>query len=100
MLFHSSANSGNAFVVGDGTSAAYYDMVAGGTGYHEFDSPGLVVTNGAFLQGSGTLVGTIKVLGTFVPGFANAVGSIFSSNSLTFGTSACWITAWAPIAIP
>jgi len=88
MLFHSSANSGNAFVVGDGTSAAYYDMVAGGTGYHEFDSPGLVVTNGAFLQGSGTLVGTIKVLGTFVPGFANAVGSIFSSNSLTFGTSA------------
>ncbi len=88
MLFHSSANSGNAFVVGDGVSAAYYDMAAGGIGYHEFDSPGLVVTNGAFLRGNGTLVGTLKVLGTFVPGFANAVGSIFSSNSLTFGTSA------------
>ncbi len=87
-LFHSTANNGNGVVVGDGVSAAYYDMAAGGTGYHQFDCPGLVVTNGASLRGNGTLVGTVKVLGTFVPGFANAVGSIFSSNSLTFGNSA------------
>ena len=82
------ANSSNEFIVGDGTSAAYYDMVAGDTGYHVFGSPGLVVTNGASLRGSGTLTGTLTVLGTFVPGFANAVGSVFSSNSLTFGSSA------------
>ena len=82
------ANNSNVFVVGDGTSAAYYDMVAGGDGYHTFGSPGLVVTNGASLRGNGTLSGTVTVLGTFVPGFANAVGSIFSSNSLSFGNSA------------
>src|ERR1039457_34143 len=82
------ANNSNVFVVGDGTSAAYYDMEAGGTGYHNFSNGGLVVTNGASLRGSGTLTGTMTVLGTFVPGFANAVGSIFSSNSLTFGSSA------------
>jgi hypothetical protein len=82
------ANNSNVFVVGDGTSAAYYDMAAGGTGYHGFSNGGLVVTNGASLRGSGTLTGTMTVLGTFVPGFANAVGSIFTSNSLTFGSSA------------
>ena len=82
----SGANNSNEFVVGDGTSAAYYDMAAGGTGYHSFGSPGLVVTNGASLRGSGTLTGTLTVLGTFVPGFS--VGSIFTSNSLTFGSSA------------
>lgn len=87
-LFHSTINSGNGVVVGDGVSAAYYDMAAGGTGYHEFDSPGLVVTNGASLRGNGTLTGTLTVLGTFVPGFANSVGAIFTSNSLTFGSSA------------
>ena len=87
-LFHPTINSGNGVVVGDGVSAAYYDMAAGGTGYHEFNSPGLVVTNGAFLRGSGTLTGTLTVLGTIVPGFANSVGSIFTSNSLTFGSSA------------
>jgi len=81
------ANNSNEFVVGDGTSAAFYDMAAGGTGYHTFGSPGLVVTNGASLRGSGTLTGTSTVLGTFVPGFANSVGSIFTSNSLSFGSS-------------
>jgi hypothetical protein len=82
------ANGSNVFVVGDGSSVAYYDMVTGGEGYHVFGSPGFVVTNNAFLRGSGTLTGTTRVLGTFVPGFAGAVGSIFSSNSLTFGSSA------------
>ena len=82
------ANNSNVFVVGDGTSAAYYDMEAGGTGYHNFSNGGLVVTNGASLRGSGTLTGTMTVLGTFVPGFANSVGSISTSNSLTFGSSA------------
>jgi hypothetical protein len=80
------ANNSNAFLVGDGTSAAYYDMAPGGSGYHDFGSPGLVVTNGASLRGSGTLSGTLTVLGTFVPGLS--VGSIFSSNSLSFGSSA------------
>jgi len=82
------ANGSNEFVVGNGNGAAYYDMVAGDTGYHVFGSPGLVVTNGASLRGNGTLTGTLTVLGTFVPGFANSVGSIFSSNSLSFGNSA------------
>jgi hypothetical protein len=82
------ANGSNVFVVGDGASAAYYDMAAGGSGYHGFSNGGLVVTNGAFLRGNGTLTGTIVVRGTFVPGFANSVGSIFTSNSLSFGGAA------------
>ncbi|HVM61295.1 MAG TPA: hypothetical protein VMV72_10555 [Verrucomicrobiae bacterium] len=82
------ANGSNEFVVGDGTDAAYYDMAPGGTGYHQFGSPGLVVTNGASLRGSGTLNGTTTILGTLVPGFANAVGSMFFSNSLSFGNAA------------
>jgi hypothetical protein len=82
------ANGSNVFVVGDGVSPAYFDMSPGGDGFHGFSNGGLVVTNGASLRGSGTLTGTIAVLGTFVPGFANAVGSIFSSNSLSFGNSA------------
>ncbi len=82
------ANNSNVFVVGDGTSAAFYDMAAGGTGYHGFSNGGLVVTNGASLRGNGTLTGTMTVLGTFAPGFTNSVGSIFSSNSLSFGSSA------------
>jgi hypothetical protein len=48
----------------------------------------LVVTNNAFLRGSGTLTSTTTILGTFVPGFAGAVGSIFSSNSISFGSLA------------
>jgi len=81
------ANNSNEFVVGDGTSAAFYDMSPGDTGYHTFGSPGLIVNTGASLRGSGTLTGTLTVFGTFVPGFANSVGSIFSSNSLSFGSS-------------
>jgi fibronectin-binding autotransporter adhesin len=91
MGFNAGANNGLEFVVGDGTSPAYYDMTANGSGYHSFSalgSPDFVVTNGAYLRGSGTLKGTIRVYGTFVPGFANSVGSIFTSNSLTFGGSA------------
>jgi hypothetical protein len=80
-------NNSNVFLVGDGTSAAYYDMQTGGSGYHDFGSPGFVVTNNAYLRGSGTLVGTTRVLGTFVPGFAGTAGSVYSSNSLSFGTS-------------
>ncbi|HTS19892.1 MAG TPA: hypothetical protein VMP11_20115 [Verrucomicrobiae bacterium] len=82
------ADNSNVFLVGDGTDAAYYDMAAGGTGYHFFGSPGLIVTNNASLRGSGTISGTTTVLGNFVPGFANAVGSIFFSNSLSFGSAA------------
>jgi hypothetical protein len=81
------ANNSNEFVVGDGTSAAYYDM-AGGTNYQTFGSPGLVVTNNASLRGNGTITGTTTVLGNFVPGFAGSVGTIFTSNSLSFGSSA------------
>ena len=86
------ANNSNEFVVGDGISAAYYDMstnvTGSGTGFHSFGSPGFVVTNNAFLRGSGTLTGTTTVDGTFVPGFANSVGWVYTSNSLTFGSSA------------
>ncbi len=88
MTIESNVNNDTEFVVGDGTSPAYYDMSPSGTGFHRFrtgGSPDLVVTNGAFLRGSGTLTGTIKVLGTFAPGFS--VGSIFTSNSLSFGGS-------------
>jgi fibronectin-binding autotransporter adhesin len=91
MTFDTGANNNNAFIVGDGTSAAYYDMstniTGSGTGYHDFNAGGLVVANNAFLRGSGTLNGTVTVLGTFVPGFANSVGSIFTSNSLTFSSA-------------
>jgi hypothetical protein len=83
------ANGSNIFVVGDGIGAAYYDMAAnGGDGYHGFSNGGVVFTNGTSLRGSGTLSGTLVVNGTFVPGFANAVGSVVTSNSLTFGSSA------------
>jgi fibronectin-binding autotransporter adhesin len=85
MAFVSTANNGNAFVVGDGTDAAIYAMYTGDTGYHYFGS-GLVVTNGATLEGNGTLVGNVTVLGTFAPGFG--VGSIYASNNLTFASSA------------
>ena len=80
------ANDGNAFVVGDSVSAAYFDMT-GGINYHSFGSPGLVVTNNGSLRGSGTITGTIKVNGTFSPGLSG-VGSIFTSNSLSFGSAA------------
>ena len=87
------ADNNGPFVVGDGTtaSAAVYEMAAGGTGYHNFNNGGLVVTNNATLRGSGTLAGNATVLGTFSPGIAavNAgVGSIFASNDLVFGSSA------------
>jgi hypothetical protein len=86
MTLDTLANSSNGFVVGDGTSAAFYDMAAGGTGYYDFGNVGLVITNGASLRGSGTIVGNVNVLGTFAPGFS--VGSIFTSNNLVFGNSA------------
>jgi hypothetical protein len=81
------ANNGQGFVVGDGTSAAYYDMVAGGTGYHYFNS-GLVVTNNATLSGTGTILGEITVLGTLSPGFGASVGTITTSNDVVLGSSA------------
>lgn len=90
MTIDSNANNDAEFVVGDGANPAFYDMASGGTGFHSFrtgGAPDLVVTNGAFLRGSGTLTGTIKVLGTIVPGGAGVAGSIYSSNSLTFGSS-------------
>jgi hypothetical protein len=80
------ANNSNAFVVGDGTSAAYYDMAASGTGYHDFNAGGLVVTSGAYLRGTGTIAGNVTVLGIFAPGFS--VGSIFFSNNVVFGSGA------------
>jgi fibronectin-binding autotransporter adhesin len=86
MRFDTLANNSNAFVVGDASSPAYYDMVAGGSGYHNFNTGGLVVTNGAFLRGNGTLAGNVGVSGTFEPGFS--VGSIYSSNTLRFGSTA------------
>lgn len=86
MRFDTLANNSNAFVVGDGTSAAYYDMAAGGSGFHNFNNGGLVVTNGASLRGNGTLVGNVTVLGTFAPGFS--VGTVVASNNLSFSSSA------------
>jgi hypothetical protein len=82
------ANNGNAFLVGDGVSAAFYDMTASGSGYHNFGG-GLVVTNAASLRGSGTLAGgPFTVLGSFVPGFFSTPASVVSSNNVTFGPSA------------
>ncbi len=86
MAVDPTANNGSGFVVGDGTNAAIYAMYTGDTGYHYFGG-GLVVTNGATIEGNGTLVGNVTVLGTFAPGFGG-VGSIFASNNLTFGNSA------------
>jgi len=85
MAFDPTANNGSGFVVGDGTHAAIYAMDTGDTGYHYFGG-GLVVTNGATLEGNGTLVGNVTVLGTFAPGFG--VGTVYASNNLTFGSSA------------
>ena len=87
LTFDTLANSSNAFVVGDATSSATYVMAAGGSGYHNFNDGGLVVTNNATLMGNGTLVGNVGVSGVFSPGIA-AVGSIYSSNNLVFGPSA------------
>ena len=80
------ANNGRPLVVGDGTSAASFELAAGGTGFHNFNAGGLVITNNATLRGSGTLVGNVTVLGTWSPGFS--VGAITTSNNLTFGSSA------------
>jgi PKD repeat protein len=80
------ANNGRPLVVGDGTSTAYLELAAGGTGFHDFNTGGLVITNNAMLRGSGTLVGNVTVLGTWSPGFS--VGAITTSNNLTFGNSA------------
>jgi hypothetical protein len=73
--------------VGDGVSAAVYEMAPGGTGNHNFNDGGLVVTNGATLLGNGTLAGNVTVLGTYSPGIGG-VGSIYSSNDLVFGSTA------------
>ena len=83
------ADNNGPFVVGDGTtaSAAVYEMAAGGTGYHNFNNGGLVVTNGATLRGTGTIVGNATVLGTFSPGIGG-VGWIYASNDLVFGSAA------------
>ena len=86
MTLDTLANNSNAFVIGDGVNAAYYDMIAGGSGYHNTANSGLVITNGAFLRGNGTLVRNVRVLGTFAPGFS--VGTVTASNDLTFGSSA------------
>jgi len=80
------ANGGNAFVVGDGVHAAIYAMNPYDTGYHTFGS-GLMITNDATLEGNGTLVSNVTVLGTFSPGFG-AGGSVYVSNNLAFGTLA------------
>jgi fibronectin-binding autotransporter adhesin len=78
----------NPLVVGDGTSAAIYQMTNTDTGYHNFNNGGLVITNGATLRGNGTLVGNVSVNGTFVPGYAGIVGSVFASNNMTFASTA------------
>jgi hypothetical protein len=89
LTFDTLANNSNAFVVGDGTSAAFYDMVAGGSGTNNFNDGGLVVTNGASLRGSGELEGNVTVLGTLAPGAPGSfVGSMIFSNNLTLGSSA------------
>ncbi len=83
------ANGSNIVVVGDGVSAAFYDMELVSTNnYHNFGT-GLTVTNGATLQGSGTLTGgNVDLLGSFAPGFSGPVGSIYASNNVYFGPSA------------
>jgi fibronectin-binding autotransporter adhesin len=81
------ANDGNAFVVGDGLSAAYYDMVTSPSN-HNFNS-GLVITNGASLRGIGTVEGQLKVFGAFAPGApGGGVGSVVASNTLQFAPGA------------
>jgi len=80
------ANNGRPMVVGDGTSAAYLELAAGGTGFHDFNTGGLVITNNATLRGNGTLMGNVTVLGTWSPGLS--VGLITVSNNLVFGSSA------------
>ncbi len=83
------ANNGNVTTIGDGTDAAYYNMVAGGIGYHDFSgNGGVIVPSGSTLGGSGTLVGNASVNGTFIPGLDGTVGSIFTSNNLAFGSTA------------
>jgi fibronectin-binding autotransporter adhesin len=81
----SGANNGAPVVVGDGVSAASWELAAGGTGFHNFND-GLVITNNATLRGEGTLLGNVTILGTISPGFS--VGTIVTSNSLMLGSSA------------
>ncbi|HTS19726.1 MAG TPA: hypothetical protein VMP11_19275 [Verrucomicrobiae bacterium] len=93
LTFDSLANivgtsTNNPFVVGNGTAPAVYNMVAGGSGYHNFNNGGLVVTNNATLAGNGTIAGAVTVYGSFVPGFASTVGSIYASNAVSFAAGA------------
>ncbi len=83
MEIETGANGGNVFVAGDGTTATFYDMAAGGIGDHSFGNGGLVVTNGAALRGTGIIYGNITVLGAFTPGLS--VGSIYVFDNLAFG---------------
>ncbi len=82
------ADNNGPFVVGDGTSSATYVLAAGGTGYHNFNNGGLVVTNGAALIGTGIVVGNVTNLGIFSPGIGASVGTILFSNNLVFGSTA------------
>lgn len=79
------ANNGAATVVGDGLSAASYELAAGGSGFHNFND-GLVITNAATLRGVGTVMGDIKILGTLAPG--SSIGTMVASNNVTLGSSA------------
>jgi PKD repeat protein len=76
---------GSATVVGDGSSPAYLDLAAGGTGFHQFGA-GLVITNNATLRGAGAIIGNVTVLGALSPGFS--IGTITTSNDLVLGSSA------------
>jgi hypothetical protein len=77
----------NPFVVGDaGAIPAYYDMAAGGSGYHDFGNGGLVINTNGWLRGTGTIAGNVTMNGTFSPGFS--VGSVYFSNNVVFGNSA------------
>ena len=79
----------NPLVVGNGgLIPAYYDMTPS-NGTNDFHDGGLVITNNAYLRGSGIIQGNVTVLGTFSPGLPSAaIGSIVTSNNLTFGSSA------------
>lgn len=97
MAVDPTANNGSGFVVGDGTNAAIYAMYTGDTGYHYFGG-GLVVTNGATIEGNGTLVGNVTVLGTFAPGSAGSARSLRAITS-RLEIRLYWTTTWAPAAI-
>jgi fibronectin-binding autotransporter adhesin len=74
--------NGFALIVGDGVSAATLNLQGGG---HIF-TDGLIVTNNATLQGTGTITAATTIHGTLAPG--SSVGTLNNSGAVILASTA------------